>query len=314
MSFSNRPFLVGGQQRIPVRTPEHLDHVPAGAAKIAFQLLNDLAVAAHRAVQPLQVAVDDENQIVQILAGGQRNRAQRFRLVHFAVAAEAPDFAAFGIGQAPVVQVLHEPGLIDGLNRAKTHRHGGKLPEIGHQPRMRIGRQAVAVHFLAEIVQLLFGQPPFQIGAGINAGRGMALNEHQIAAVLIIRRVPEVVEADIVQSGAGGETGDMAAQFGGDAVGLDHHRQRIPANQRTNPPFHAGIAGGVFLLIDRDGVDIRGIGAVGHVDAGGAGLDPAMRPAGHGRVASPSASSTASRASSHSCVSCGSRSLSLSKL
>jgi hypothetical protein len=99
--FQQQPFLVGGEQRIPVRAPEHLDHVPAGAAKIAFQLLNDLAVAAHRAVQPLQVAVDDEDQIVQILAGGQRDRAQRFRLVHFAVAAEAPHFAAFGVHHQP---------------------------------------------------------------------------------------------------------------------------------------------------------------------------------------------------------------------
>ena len=46
------------------------------APEIAFQFLDDLAVAAHRAVEPLQVAVDDEDQIVQILAGGQGDGAQ----------------------------------------------------------------------------------------------------------------------------------------------------------------------------------------------------------------------------------------------
>jgi hypothetical protein len=38
----------------------HLDDVPARAAEDGFQFLNDFSVAAHRAVEPLQVAVDDE--------------------------------------------------------------------------------------------------------------------------------------------------------------------------------------------------------------------------------------------------------------
>ena len=40
--------LVAREQRIPVRAPDHLDHVPAGAAEVALELLDDLAVAAHR--------------------------------------------------------------------------------------------------------------------------------------------------------------------------------------------------------------------------------------------------------------------------
>ena len=65
-----------GQQRVPVGAPDHLDDVPAGAAERAFQLLNDLAVAAHRAVEPLEVAVDDEDQVVELFAGGQRDGAR----------------------------------------------------------------------------------------------------------------------------------------------------------------------------------------------------------------------------------------------
>ena len=68
----------------------HFDHVPAGAAEGRFQFLNDAAVAAHRAVQALQIAVDHEDQIVQLLARSQRQRAQRFRLIAFRRRPETP--------------------------------------------------------------------------------------------------------------------------------------------------------------------------------------------------------------------------------
>ena len=83
--------FVGGEQRIPQATPDHLVDVPVGAFEHAFQFLNDLTVAAHRAVQTLQVAVDDEHQVVEILTAGQGNGAEGFRLVAFAVTDEAPD-------------------------------------------------------------------------------------------------------------------------------------------------------------------------------------------------------------------------------
>ncbi len=270
--LQQQAFLIGGEQRVPIRAPQYLNDVPTRPPEIAFQFLDDLAVAAHRAVEPLQIAVDDEDQIVQILAGGQGDGAQGLRFVHLAVAAEAPDFATFGIDDAAIVQVLHEPRLVDGLDRAETHRHGGELPEIRHQPGVRVGTEAVAIHFLPEVVELLLVQPPFQISAGVNTGGGVALDEHQIPAVRVAGGVPEVVEADIIEGGAGGEAGDVPAQFGGDAVSLDHHGQRVPADQRTDAPFHAGVAGGVLLLVDRDGVEVGGVGAIGHVDAGGAGL------------------------------------------
>ena len=56
-----------------------------------FEFLDDLAVAAHRTVEPLQVAVDDPDQVVELFARGQRERAERFGLVGFAVADERPD-------------------------------------------------------------------------------------------------------------------------------------------------------------------------------------------------------------------------------
>jgi pyruvate dehydrogenase complex dehydrogenase (E1) component len=44
------------QQLIPLAAPDDLDDVPAGTAEERLELLDDLAVAAHRAVQALQVA------------------------------------------------------------------------------------------------------------------------------------------------------------------------------------------------------------------------------------------------------------------
>jgi hypothetical protein len=58
---------VAGDQRVPAGAPDGLDDVPAGPAEDALQLLDDLAVAAHRPVEALQVAVDDEDQVVEPL-------------------------------------------------------------------------------------------------------------------------------------------------------------------------------------------------------------------------------------------------------
>ena len=41
------------------------------AGEEAFEFLNDGAVAAHRAVQTLQIAIDDKNQVVEFFARGQ---------------------------------------------------------------------------------------------------------------------------------------------------------------------------------------------------------------------------------------------------
>ena len=82
---------VAGEQLVPLAGPDDLDDVPAGAAEDRLELLDDLAVAADRAVEPLQVAVDDEGQVVEALAGGDVERAERLRLVGLAVAQERPD-------------------------------------------------------------------------------------------------------------------------------------------------------------------------------------------------------------------------------
>jgi len=63
---------VTGQQLVPLRAPDDLDHVPAGAPEGGLGLLDDLPVAPDGSVEALQVAVDDEGQVVEMLATGDR--------------------------------------------------------------------------------------------------------------------------------------------------------------------------------------------------------------------------------------------------
>ena len=263
---------VGRDQRVPRAAPQHLDDVPAGAAEVAFQFLDDLAVAAHRAVEALEVAVDHEDEVVELLAAAERDGAQALRLVHLAVAHEGPDLAVGGVGQPAMVQILQEAGLIDGHQRPQPHRDGGELPEVRHQPRMRIGRQAGAIDFLAEVEQLFLGQAAFQEGPGVDAGGGVALDVDQIAAVLVGGGVPEVLEAGVVQGGGRLEAGDVAAEFGQFLVGAQHDRQRVPADQRADLVLDRAVAGMPGLAVGCDRVEVgRGAG-IGHRRALAAGF------------------------------------------
>src|SRR5436305_6939725 len=110
-------------ERIPICAPYHLDDVPAGSSENRFEFLDDFAVAAYRSIQPLQIAVDHKDQVVEPLARSQGDRAQRFRLIHLAIAEKRPDFAASGLLQSAILDVLDEARMIDGLVRPQSHRN-----------------------------------------------------------------------------------------------------------------------------------------------------------------------------------------------
>ena len=152
-----RAVAVRVQQRIPLAAPHHLDDVPAGSAEERLQLLDDLAVAADRTVQALQVAVDHEGQVVQPLVGAHLNQPAAFRLVHLAIAEECPHVLIGGVLDAAIVQVVVEPGLVDRVHRAEAHGHRGELPKVRHQPRVRVRRQPAAgvAVLLAEAVEFI---------------------------------------------------------------------------------------------------------------------------------------------------------------
>src|SRR5262249_41743240 len=96
---------VAREQVVPGPAPDALDDVPVRGAELRFELLDDLAVAAHWTVEALEVAVDDEDEVVELLAGGEAQRRARFRFVHLAVADEAPHGRTARVGDALVLQV-----------------------------------------------------------------------------------------------------------------------------------------------------------------------------------------------------------------
>ena len=250
-----RARLVPREQRVPAAAPDDLDDVPAGAAELRFQFLNDLAVAAHRAVETLQVAIDHEHEVVEPLASGHADRAERFRLVGFAVAEERPDLAAFRLRNAARLHVLHEAGLVDRHDRAEAHRDGRELPEIGHQPGVRIRRDALAADFLAEIIELAFAEPAEQERPRVDTRRRMALHEHEVAAVVFRRRMPEMVETDVIQRSGRRKRRDMTADVGV-LAGPQHHRDRIPSRVRADAVFDVLIPRDLGLARNRDRIDI----------------------------------------------------------
>ena len=235
-------LIILGEQRVPARAPQALDDVPARAAEVGLQLLHDLAVAAHRPVEPLEVAIDDEDEVVELLAAGKRDRAERFRLVHLAVAAEHPDLARRGVGKPSPVQIAQKPGLIDRHQGAETHRDGRELPEVRHQPGMGIGRQTLSADLLAEVHQLIVAETALEIGAGVNAGRAMALEIDQVAAMRFVAGMPEMHEPGVVKGRRRLEARDVAAKLGGFLVRLDDHRRGVPADVAADVLLELAVA------------------------------------------------------------------------
>ena len=109
----------------------------------------------------------------------------------------------------------------------KPHRYRGELPEVRHQPGMGIGGQAPASDLLAELAQLLLADAAFQEGAGVDAGRRVALEKHQVAAMVSpfceLGAWKKWLKPDVVQRRGRSEAGDVAAQLRALAIGLHHH-------------------------------------------------------------------------------------------
>ena len=151
---------VAREQVVPLAAPDDLDHVPAGAAEGGLELLDDLAVAADRAVESLEVAVDHEGQVVEAFARRDVERTERFGLVGLAVAEERPDPRGGRVEQAAVVEVAVVARLVDGADRREPHRDRRVLPELGHQARMRVRAEARAgtARLAPEMVELVDAQ------------------------------------------------------------------------------------------------------------------------------------------------------------
>ena len=162
-------------------------------------------------------------------------------------------------GEAAKVQVLEEARLIDRHQGPEAHGDRRELPEIRHQPRMRVGGKPPAVDLLAEVHELVLRQPALEESAGIDAGRGMTLHVDEIAAMRVRRGAPEVHEAGVVERGGGLEARDMAAELGGFLVRLEHDGEGVPADRGADAVLDGAVARMGRLPLDRDRVEIGGV-------------------------------------------------------
>ena len=71
----------------------------------------------------------------------------------------------------------------------------------------------MAVDFHAEAVELGFADAALEERTRVNAGRAVALDEEQVAGMVGRRRAPEMVEAHVVEGGAGSEAGECACNY-----------------------------------------------------------------------------------------------------
>src|SRR5882724_5268284 len=186
-------------ERVPIAAPDAFDYVPTGATENGFEFLNDLAVAADGTVQPLEVAVHDENQIVEPLARGERDGAERFGLVHLTVTQKRPDPAARRRLQPAVLEIPDKARVINRLDRAQAHRDCRKFPEVGHEPRMRVRRESSAgIQFSAEILELLCWDAALEIRTSVDTGGGMSLKIDDVAVPALGGCLKKMIECDLV--------------------------------------------------------------------------------------------------------------------
>ncbi len=138
---------------------------------------------------------------------------------------------------------------------------------------MRVARQATptAADLLPEVVEIVIGQAPLEVGPGVDAWSGMTLEVDVVTAAGGVLAAEEVVEADLVQRGRAGERREVAADPVGVLVGLDHHHRRVPADEGTDPALDVLVAGEPRLVLARDGVDVGGADGGGEADLAGAG-------------------------------------------
>ena len=171
--------------------------------------------------------------------------AERLRLVALAVADEAPHPALARVGELAGEKVAVVAGLVQGGDRAEAHAHRRELPEVGHQPRVRVARQAAAVapDLPAEVVEVVSFQPAFDEGTGVDPGGGVALEVDLVAERSVVLAAEEVVEADLVERRRRRVRREVAADAVGGLVRLDDHHRRVPSDEGTDPTLDELVAG-----------------------------------------------------------------------
>ena len=70
--------------------PQILYDIPTSPVEHALQFIDDSLVPTHRPVESLEIAVHNEDQVIQLLPRTQRDRTQRIHLIRLAVTQKRP--------------------------------------------------------------------------------------------------------------------------------------------------------------------------------------------------------------------------------
>ena len=82
---AKKTLRVSCQQRIPIRTPNYFYNIPTCSPEFSFKFLYNFPVTSYRPVEPLQIAVNYKNKIVQIFTRCQTNCSQGLWLICFTI-------------------------------------------------------------------------------------------------------------------------------------------------------------------------------------------------------------------------------------
>ena len=167
-----------------------------------------------------------------------------------------------------VQQVAIEAGVVQRADRAEAHADRRELPEVGHQPWVRVAAQAgaVAADLAAELIEVGFVQPSFEERACVDARCGVTLEVDVVAGVAVVLAAEEVVEADLVQAGRAGVGAEVAADSFGVLVRAHDHHRCVPTHERADAALDVLVAGEPRLGFARDGVDVRRADRRGEAD------------------------------------------------
>src|ERR1017187_10513151 len=197
-AFEQKPGVVPFEERVPVRTPDHLDYVPPRATENAFQFIDDPAVAAHRSIKAVKVAVDNEYKVVQPLEGGDGEGAARVHFISFTVTDVGPNLTRSLLNEIAGLQIPHKTRLVNRIQRTDAHRDRGESPKVWHQPWVRVGRKAGSVtQIVTEVEKVLVLEATFQIGTCVDSRGGVSLKVDEVPWLIVIARVEEVVKAHL---------------------------------------------------------------------------------------------------------------------
>src|SRR5206468_3993899 len=125
---------------------------------------------------------------------------------------------------------------------------------------------AAGLRLAAEMLQMCFVDASLEIGAGIDAGRCMSLEEDHVAVATLVA-AKEMVEADLVERRGGRIRRDVSADSFFGLVRAHDHRRRVPPDEALDPALEIRAARHEHLFVGGDRVDVGGFRGEGKLDA-----------------------------------------------